>query len=40
MKFTIPFTELNDLIRKETGQAVGLAYKSADEVVVSYNACV
>ena len=38
MQLTIPFTELADLIRKETGQALGLAYKSPDEMVVSYNA--
>lgn len=40
MQLTIPFTELSDLIRKETGQTVGLAYKSPDEVVFSYNASV
>lgn len=40
MQLTIPFTELTDLIRKETGQAVGLAYMSADEIVVSYNASI
>lgn len=38
MLLSIPFAELTDLIRKETGQTVGLAYKSPDEVVVSYNA--
>lgn len=36
----LPFTELNNLAWKETGQEVGLAYKSADEVVVSYSASV
>ena len=40
MQLTIPFTELTDLIRKETGQTVGLAYKSPDEVLVSYNASI
>lgn len=40
MQLTIPFAELTDLIQKETGQTVGLAYKSPDEVVVSYNASV
>ena len=38
MQLTIPLTELTDLICKETGQAIGLAYKSPDEVIVSYTA--
>ena len=40
MEITIPFTELMGLIQKESGQAVGLAYKSSDEVLVSYTASV
>lgn len=40
MEITIPFTELMGLIQKESGQTVGLAYKSPDEVIVSYIASV
>lgn len=40
MQLTIPFPELTDLIRKETGQTIRLAYKSTDEVLVSYNASI
>lgn len=40
MHLTIPFSELTELIRKETGQSVGLSYKSSDEVFVSYLASV
>ena len=40
MEITIPFTELTGLIRKESGQSVGLTYKSTDEVLVSYIASV
>ena len=40
MEITIPFTELMGLIQKESGQTIGLAYKSPDEVLVSYTAYV
>lgn len=40
MEITIPFTELMGLIQKESGQTVGLSYKSSDEVLVSYIASV
>ncbi len=40
MEITIPFTELMGLIQKESGQTIGLAYKSPDEVLVSYLASV
>ena len=40
MEITIPFTELMGLIQKESGQTVGLTYKSTDEVLVSYIASV
>jgi len=40
MQLSIPFTELTALIRKETGQSVGLAYKAQDELNVSYLASV
>ena len=40
MQIAIPFSELSDLIRKETGQSIGLAYKSADEVSVNYTASI
>lgn len=36
MEITISFTELMGLIQKESGQTVGLTYKSPDEVLVSY----
>ena len=40
MEITISFTELMGLIQKESGRTVGLAYKSSDEVLVSYIASV
>jgi hypothetical protein len=40
MQVSISFTELTCLIQKETGQSVRLAYKSSNEVVVSYKVSV
>ena len=40
MLLTLPFSELTELIRKETKHSVGLTYKSTDEVLVSYIASV
>lgn len=40
MQVSISLTELTYLIQKETGQSVRLAYKSSDEVVVSYKVSV
>lgn len=40
MQVSISLTELTYLIQKETGQLVRLAYKSSDEVVVSYKVSV
>lgn len=40
MQVSISFTELTYLIQKETGQSVRLAYKSSNEVVVSYKVSV
>lgn len=40
MQLSLPFTELTALIRKETGQSVGLTYKAHDELNVSYLASI
>ena len=40
MQVSIPFTELSDLIRRETGQPIVFAYKSDNEVFVNYAASI